>query len=80
MTKKAAWTVMVYLAGENNLTTERMFGLLRTHRYETRSKAEPQATAVLNIGRARRETAIEAEALSNPGETFYHRGRRCVTR
>jgi hypothetical protein len=27
MTKKAAWTVMVYLAGDNNLTTECMFAL-----------------------------------------------------
>ena len=27
MAKTAAWTVMVYLAGDNNLTTERMFAL-----------------------------------------------------
>jgi hypothetical protein len=27
MAKKAAWTVMVYLAGDNNLTTECMFAL-----------------------------------------------------
>ncbi|MCA1578077.1 MAG: hypothetical protein LC794_12040 [Acidobacteria bacterium] len=30
MAKKATWTVMVYLAGENNLTTECMFALTVT--------------------------------------------------